>query len=170
MGETALTMVGLFWITDHEVYVGSPPGPDGAGLRLTDDAVQTLGTSAPRTFAWWEVRAVELRDVPVRTTGRRLSVAVEGALSVAFGGMDDPPPMTVHLESASGAEEFTVYATSASGHTCVERDLSQALLNAFLAGTATPAELISWRRRHGDGNPRSAQREALLREWLSAAA
>ncbi|WP_327354611.1 hypothetical protein [Streptomyces sp. NBC_01304] len=161
-----MTMVGLFWITDHEVYVGSPPGADGTGLRLTDDAVQTLGTTAPRTFAWWELRAIELSDVPVRTTSRRLSVAVEGALSVAFGGMDDPPPMTVQVESASGAEEFTLYAVSASGHSETERDLSQALLNAFLAGDSSPGLLMAWRRRHGEGNPRSAQREALLREWI----
>ncbi|MFF5039643.1 hypothetical protein [Streptomyces nigra] len=162
-----MTMVGLFWITTDEVYVGAPPGTDALGVRLTEKGVETDGAGDHRTWAWEDLRSATVEGALVRSASRRrLALAVEVVLTAAMGGTGDPEPMLLRLETATGAEELGVYAAAAGAYEQLEFDLSQRLLARFVDGGASPRTLMEWRRGAGDPAPKPAERQALLRKWL----
>ena len=78
-------MVGLFWITTDEVYVGAPPGTDALGVRLTEKGVETDGAGDHRTWAWEDLRSATVEGALVRSASRRrlaLAALASGAVAV----------------------------------------------------------------------------------------
>ncbi|GAB2924385.1 MULTISPECIES: hypothetical protein [Streptomyces] len=165
-----MAMVGLFWIAgDGGVYVGAEPEGAGRGVRLTRDGVVGLGADQGGEWRWADLRSVATRYVRIRSAGRLMvTAAVDLALSAVAGGGDSPAAFEVHLETADGATvELEAYMASAvGGHVESEYDLSVALLNRLVDGTADVGPLEDWGRAFaGEGTPRREEREALLRKW-----
>ncbi|WP_338896992.1 hypothetical protein WBG99_16240 [Streptomyces sp. TG1A-60] len=164
-----MAMVGLFWIAaDGGVYVGAEPEGYGRGVRLTRDGVVGLGTGQGGSWGWAEVRSVAVRDVRIRSAARLLAgAAVDLVGSAVTGGGESPAAFEVHVGTAEGTVELTTWAAPAlGGYVPSEYDLSVALLERFVAGTADVDTLAEWGRAHaGECTPHREEREALLRKW-----
>ncbi|MFD3589202.1 hypothetical protein [Streptomyces sp. NPDC058683] len=163
-----MALVGLFWITEDAVYLGAEPVGTASGVRLTEDGVEVLGTGHGTYRSWSEVRRIDVRDVPVRSAGRRLvSMALDSLLVAVTGDGELPPAYTVRVETAEDTVEVSVLSAVAGGiYQPVEYDLSRTLLTRLADGTTTVADLLAWRRDHTpDATPPREEREALLRKW-----
>ncbi|MFJ7154299.1 hypothetical protein ACIQUQ_05120 [Streptomyces sp. NPDC101118] len=168
-----MAMVGLFWITEDAVYVGSPPAVDGQCVRLTSEGVVAEDPYGTRTWAWEELRAASVVDVPVKGTARRLGQAFEVLLAAVGGSGDEPAEMSLRLTATDPevdvTEEVSVHAAVSGGYPTDEVELSQSLLARFVAGEADPGALTAWARGDGHhGTPKARQRQALLRSWAEA--
>ncbi|MFF3323566.1 hypothetical protein [Streptomyces sp. NPDC002889] len=164
-----MAMVGLFWITEEPVYLGSPPAADGRCVRLTAKGLEAAGPDGSRTWTWAGLRSAAVEDAPVRSLGHRLEMTLEALLTSVSGLGSEPPEMILRLETADGTEKVPVYAATAGGYGPEELALSQALLARFVAGTADPRTLTSWGQENSShGTPKPRQREALLRTWTEA--
>ncbi|MFF1355064.1 hypothetical protein [Streptomyces sp. NPDC058297] len=175
-----MAMVGLFWITGGDVYVGAKPSGLAPGVRLTPEGVVGLGDRQSTLCLWADVTALTVADVPVKSLMRQvgvvkdlaLSAVTELALPVSSGRVDEAPPlMTVRVESSGGHHELAAHVAAAVGYPQTEVDLSHALLSRLTEGAATMettlAAMSEWGRAWEGGSPRSSQREQLLREWAA---
>ncbi|WP_119582664.1 hypothetical protein [Streptomyces europaeiscabiei] len=166
-----MAMVGLFWIAeDGGVYVGAQPEGYGDGVRLTRDWVEGLGTGQSAVWGWSEIRSIAVRYVRIRSGARLLATtAVDLVASAVAGGGDAAAEFEVHLETVDRTVELnTLSAAALGGYVQSEYDLSVALLDRIVAGTADVDTLASWGRAHAtEGTPRREQREALLRKWAT---
>ncbi|WP_407841291.1 hypothetical protein ACE1OC_40610 [Streptomyces sp. DSM 116496] len=164
-----MAMVGLFWITEDSVYVGSPPDAEGHYARITSEGVQARGPDGTRTWPWSILRSASVDAAPAederRGAGRFLAAVLEAVVTMgsSYGG-EEPPQMFLVLATQDGAEEVRVLAAT-RGYTSQEVSLSQRLLDCFRKGAADPLTLMAWSRDHGAGTPKPPEREALLREW-----
>ncbi len=166
-----MALVGLFWITEDCVYVGAEPVGAATGVRLTEDGVKTLGLDQGRSWTWSQVRRIEVRDVAVRSTARRLvSVALDSLLVAVTGDGELPASYTVCVDATDGPVEVSVASAVAGGiYSPVEYELSCALLTRLADGGTAVGELLAWRRDHAtDSTPSREEREALLRKWTSS--
>lgn len=161
-----MAMVGLFWITEDSVYVGSPTAVDGRSVRLDTEGVEAVDPDGSRAWTWADLRSATVEGVTVRgTIGARLGLAVEALLSAGAGLGSGSPEMTLRLVTADATEDVPVPA-AASGYGSEEIALSQSVLARFVAGTAEPATLVAWGRHNsGRGAPKPREREELLRAW-----
>ncbi|MFD8151055.1 hypothetical protein ACFV28_09935 [Streptomyces sp. NPDC059720] len=163
-----MAMVGLFWIGEDSVYVGAEPMGAAAGLRLTGDGVEALGSGQGGSWAWEEVRRLEPRAVAVRSGVRRMaSMAFDAVLTALTGEGQLPPAFAVEVTTARGTVEVSVHTAAAGGmpFPC-EYELSVVLLERLADGGADIADLLAWGRDHaGAGTPPREEREALLRKW-----
>ncbi|WP_049565952.1 hypothetical protein [Streptomyces sp. SBT349] len=163
-----MAMVGLFWITEDSVYLGAEPAGTASGVRLTEDGVEALGSDHGTSWSWNEVRRIDVRDVPVRSTARRLASLAFDSLYVAVTGDGQlPPAYTVRVDTADGTAEVSVLSAVVGGtYAPAEYELSRTLLGRLADGSATVGDLLDWRRDHAaDGAPPREEREALLRKW-----
>ncbi|WP_432881028.1 hypothetical protein [Streptomyces sp. CA-251251] len=175
LGEALMAMVGLFWITEDCVYVGAEPTGTAPGVRLTKDGVETLGLGrGGRHWGWDEIREIDVRDVAVRSTARRLlSMAFDSALVLISGDGDQPPAFTVEVVTESdGTVEASALAAAPGGiHTPDEYRLSRTLLARLVDGGTPVEDLLTWRRDHfGAAAPSGDERLALLRRWTATPA
>ncbi|GGV19115.1 hypothetical protein [Streptomyces spectabilis] len=168
-----MAMVGLFWIAEGDVYVGSKPSGLAPGVRLTPEGVAGLGHPQSGLWLWDDVRALTVEDVPVKSLKRQVGMVVDMALTVGLGGGEDAPSMTVCVETADVEVELTAYVAAAYGYSQKEYDLSRAVLARLTEGAATLLTTLSamaeWGRSHEGGTPRKELRERLLREWAGEA-
>ncbi|AQT70754.1 hypothetical protein B1K54_02560 [Streptomyces sp. fd1-xmd] len=163
-----MAMVGLFWVTEDAVYVGSPPTAIGGCVRLTADGVEAVDPDGSRAWTWAELRSAAVEDVPTAGTPGRVSRLLGSMVAAAAGAFlgEGPPEMRLRLETESGVQEVTVYAAAAGGYEAQEAALSRELLARFVAGTADPRAPAAWGREHAsEGTPEPAVREALLKAW-----
>lgn len=171
-----MAMVGLFWITEDAVYVGSPPSPEGHCVRLTSEGIRSCGPDGVRSWPWSGLRSAVVEAAPVESTakraGRVLAAVVEAVVTMgsSYGGA--PPQMFLVLVTEDGtedgtAEEVRVPAATA-GYTAREIALSQRLLARCREGAFDPRTLTAWSRDHLGAAPEPSEREALLREWADA--
>ncbi|MFD9909707.1 hypothetical protein [Streptomyces sp. NPDC059063] len=165
-----MAMVGLFWIAEGDVYVGSKPSGLAPGVRLTPEGVAGLGHKQEGLWLWDDVRALTVEDVPVKSLKRQVGMVVDMALTVGLGGGEDAPSMTVCVETADEEAELTAYVATATGYSQREYDLSRALLTRLTEGAATMLTTLSamaeWGRGHEGGSPRRVERERLLAAWV----
>ncbi|MEU9476750.1 hypothetical protein [Streptomyces sp. NPDC048191] len=174
-----MAMVGLFWIAGSDVYVGAKPSGLAPGVRLTPEGVVALGDGQAGLHLWEDVRALTVADVPVKSLKRQAGAVKDLALGMVLdvalcGGVgltgEEPPMMTVCVESADGEHELSAYVAAAVGYSQTEADLSRTLLSRLTAGAATMATTLAamseWGRAWEGGSPRRAEREALLRGWV----
>ncbi|MFD9303595.1 hypothetical protein ACFWCB_13255 [Streptomyces sp. NPDC060048] len=163
-----MAMVGLFWITDESVYVGSPPNAEGHCVRLTSEGVQARGPDGVRTWPWPSLRSAVVEAVPAedraRVAGRFLAAVLEAAVTLGSGYGEGPPEMLLVLETQDGTEEVPAAAATA-GYTARETALSQRLLARLREGASDLRLLTAWSRDHAGGPPKARERETLLREW-----
>ncbi|MFF9775101.1 hypothetical protein ACF1HJ_15770 [Streptomyces sp. NPDC013978] len=166
-----MAMVGLFWIAeDGGVYVGAQPEGFGPGVRLTRDWVEGLGTGQSAVWGWSEIRSATVRYVRIRSSARLLATtAVDLVTNAVAGGGDAAAAFEVHLETVDRTVELNAQSAAAlGGYVQSEYDLSVALLDRLVAGTADVETLARWGRAHAaEGTPRREQREALLRAWAA---
>ncbi|MDX3642907.1 hypothetical protein [Streptomyces sp. MB09-02B] len=166
-----MAMVGLFWIAeDGGVYLGAQPEGYGAGVRLTRDWVEGLGTGQSAVWGWSEIRSASVRYVRIRSSARLLATtAVDLVTSAVAGGGEAAAAFEVHLETVDRTVELNTQSAAAlGGYVQSEYDLSVALLDRLVAGTADVDTLARWGRAHAaEGTPRREQREALLRAWAA---
>ncbi|MEU9256353.1 hypothetical protein AB0D66_31680 [Streptomyces sp. NPDC048270] len=164
-----MAMVGLFWITEDSVYVGSPPNAEGHCLRITSDGLQARCSDGIRAWPWSRLSSAVVEAAPVeggtKGAGRFLAAVLEAMVTLgsSYDG-EAPPQMFLVLESQDGTEEVQVSAAT-TGYTSQEITLSQRLLSRFREGTADPRTLTTWSRDHSGGTPKPTEREALLKEW-----
>lgn len=163
-------MIGLFWITKESVYVGAEPEGYGRGVRLTPEGLEAVGTDQKGFWPWADVRAVTVHDVQVRSSTRWLvNSVVDTVLDVATGGGEAPPAFELHVRTDEEKVELTAYNAAVGGYVQSEYELSVALLDRFVDGSADVARLLEWGSAEGDGvTPWRAAREALLRSWSVA--
>ncbi|MFZ3496579.1 hypothetical protein ACODT5_25740 [Streptomyces sp. 5.8] len=167
-----MAMVGLFWITEDAVYVGSPPNAEGHCVRLTSEGVRAHDPDGVRSWPWPSLRSAVLEAVPVRNTakraGRLLAAVLEAVLTMEpTCAHEDPPQMLLALATEDGTEDLWVPAAT-SGYTSREIALSQRLLARYREGASDPRTLTAWSRDHLGASPAPPEREALLREWADA--
>lgn len=164
-----MTMVGLFWIAEGDVYVGAKPSGLAAGARLTPEGVVALGDKQAGLWPWEDVHALSVENAPVKSLKRNVGVLVDLALTVGLGGGDEAPAMTLRVSGAEGDTDLMVYTAAATGYSRTEYDLSRALLSRMTEGEATLrttlAAMAEWGRRHEGGTPKTSDREDLLRTW-----
>ncbi|MFG2974510.1 hypothetical protein ACGFYY_16150 [Streptomyces sp. NPDC048331] len=167
-----MAMVGLFWITEDSVYVGSPPNAEGHCAHISSEGVRARGPDGVRAWPWASLRSAGVEAAPVegptRGAGRFLAAVLEAVVTLgsSYDG-EGPPQMFLVLETRDGTEEVQVSAAT-WGYTSQEIALSQGLLTRFREGTADPRTLMTWSRDHGDDTPKPSEREALLRAWAQA--
>ncbi|MCX4823070.1 hypothetical protein OG883_24910 [Streptomyces sp. NBC_01142] len=162
-----MAMVGLFWISEDSVYVGSPPTGDGRCVRLTADGLDAVGPEGSRAWTWTDLRSAAVEAAPVRgTLGSRLGMTLEVLLTAASGLGNEPAEMILRLETVGGDAEGVPLYSATAGYDPEEIALSQSLLARFVAGTADPRTVVAWGRQNSShGTPKPHLREALLREW-----
>ncbi|MEV8018743.1 hypothetical protein AB0O76_20865 [Streptomyces sp. NPDC086554] len=165
-----MSMVGLFWIAEGDVYVGAKPSGLAPGVRLTPEGVLALGDKQSGLWPWEDVAALTAADVPVKSLKRNVGVLVDMALTVGLGGADEAATMTLRVTDAEGeTTDLTVYTAAATGYSQTEYDLSRELLSRLSEGAGTLlttlAAMAEWGRSREGGSPRAAEREGLLREW-----
>ncbi|MFJ7767846.1 hypothetical protein ACIQ1J_05355 [Streptomyces sp. NPDC097107] len=170
-----MAMVGLFWITEDHVYVGAEPTGAAPGVRLTKDGVETLGPDqGGRSWSWDLVGGIDVQDVAVRSTARRLaSVAFDSLVVLVTGDGEHPPAFTVRVETENdGPIEATALAAAPGGiHTPDEHALSRTLLTRLTTGDTPVESLLTWRRDEpADVAPTRDEQLALLRHWTAAPA
>lgn len=160
-------MVGLFWISEDSVYVGSPPTGDGRCVRLTADGLDAVSPAGSQAWRWTDLRSAAVEAAPVcGTLGSRLGMALEVLLTAASGLGNEPAEMILRLETVGGDAEEVLLYSAAAGYSPEEIALSQSLLARFAAGTADPRTVAAWGRQNsGHGTPKPRTREALLRAW-----
>ena len=174
-----MAMVGLFWIAEGDVYVGAKPSGSAPGVRLAPEAVVGLGDGQSGLYLWEDVNGLSVTGAPVTSLMRRVGAVTEVALDTVRelampmgAGLlgEGPPLMTVRVDTADGTHELSTYVAAAVGYSQAEIGLSLELLSRLTEGAATLettlAAMSTWGRSWDGGNPRTAQREALLREWL----
>ncbi|MFE9775030.1 hypothetical protein ACFYOV_25820 [Streptomyces sp. NPDC005931] len=166
-----MTMVGLFWIAEGDVYLGAKPSGLAPGVRLSPDGVVALGDGQYALHPWEDVRALTVTDAPVKTLRHQVGVVGNLALGAVTGWVNEPAPMmTVRMESSSGEHELAAFVAAAAGYSPTELDLSHTLLSRLTEGAATMATTLAcmseWGRAWEGGSPRAAERERLLREWV----
>ncbi|MGW2419150.1 hypothetical protein ACWC0C_07780 [Streptomyces sp. NPDC001709] len=177
-----MAMVGLFCIAGSDVYVGAKPSGLAPGVRLTLEGVVALGDRQSGLYPWEDVHALTVADVPVKSLKRQAGAVRDLALGMVLdvalsGGVgltgEDPPMMTVRVETAYGDHELSAYVAVAVGYSRTEADLSRTLLSRLTDGAATMATTLAamseWGRAWEGGSPRRAEREGLLREWVGTA-
>ncbi|MEU6070912.1 MULTISPECIES: hypothetical protein [Streptomyces] len=164
-----MAMVGLFWITEDCVYVGTEPVGTASAVRLTEHGVEALGIDHERDWSWSEVRRIEVHDVAVRSAARRFaSVALDSLLVAVTGDGYLPPAYTVRVETVEDdAVHVSVFSAVTGGiYTPEEYDLSRTLLERLADGRTAIGDLLAWRRDHAaESTPPREEREALLRKW-----
>lgn len=164
-----MAMVGLFWIAEGDVYVGSKPAGLAPGVRLTPEGIAGIGHGQSGLWLWDDIQAVTVEDVPLRSLKRQVGAVVDMALTMGLGGGDDAPSMTVCVATAAEEIELTAYVAAAAGYSQKEYDLSRALLARLTEGAATLlttlAAMAAWGRSHEGASPRRDERERLLQEW-----
>ncbi|MGW7410435.1 hypothetical protein ACWGI9_43375 [Streptomyces sp. NPDC054833] len=164
-----MAMVGLFWITEDCVYVGTEPVGTASAVRLTEHGVEALGVDHGRSWSWSEVRRIEVRDVAVRSAARRFaSVAFDSLVVLVTGDGVLPPAYTVRVETvADDTVDVSVFSAVTGGiYTPEEYDLSRTLLERLTDGRTPLTDLLAWRRDHpAESTPPREEREALLRKW-----
>ncbi|MGW7278340.1 hypothetical protein ACWGIV_08540 [Streptomyces sp. NPDC054844] len=170
-----MAMVGLFWITEDHVYVGAEPTGTAPGVRLTKDGVETLGSDqGGRFWSWGLVGGIDVQDVAVRSTARRLaSMAFDSLVVLVTGDGEHPPAFTVRVETANdGPIEATALAAAPGGiHTPDEHALSRTLLTRLTTGDTPVENLLTWRRDEpADVAPTRDEQLALLRHWTATPA
>ncbi|MGW1409609.1 hypothetical protein [Streptomyces sp. NPDC002403] len=171
-------MVGLFWIAESDVYVGAKPSGLEPGVRLTPEGVVALGDGQSGLHLWEDVRALTVKDLPVKSLKRQVGAVKDVALGLVVnlvlpmgpGRVDEASAlMTVGVESSGGEYELVAYVAAAIGYPQTEIDLSRALLARLTEGAATMsttlAAMSEWGRASGGATPRATERERLLREW-----
>ncbi|MFF9376987.1 hypothetical protein ACF1BB_20910 [Streptomyces griseoluteus] len=161
--------VGLFWVASNGVYVGAPVTEPAPNVILTATGLRVTGTH-PEGWAWSDIAGLEVTEVPVRSTARRLAVR---AASLAAAALDawlpsSPTEMTVSLTAADRTFRTPVYSSAAVAYSPREVALSRNLIGRFIQGTATPAVMTEWWERTPPVRAlRSREREALLELWLA---
>lgn len=92
-------MIGLFWITEESVHLGAEPEGQGRGVRLTPEGLEavgtvgTVGTDQRGSWAWADIRAVDIHHVQVRaSTGWLMHSVADTVLDLAAGIGETPPP------------------------------------------------------------------------------
>ncbi|MFF5982200.1 hypothetical protein ACFY78_25460 [Streptomyces olindensis] len=163
-----MAMVGLFWIGEDSVYVGTEPVGAAPGVRLTEAGVEMLGPDQSGFRAWDEVVRIGTEGVPVRSGARRMASMAFDAVLVAVTGYGElPPAFLVEVATAEETVEVTVHAAVAGGfYQPSEYELSVALLERLADGGAEVGDLLAWGRDHAaEGTPPREEREALLRKW-----
>lgn len=163
-------MIGLFWITEERVYVGAEPAGAGRGVRLTPQGLEAVGADQRGFWAWRDLRAVTVHDAQVRSSTRWLVNSVtDTVLDLAVGGGEAPAAFGLRVRTDEEKAELTVYTAAIGGYVQSEYELSVALLERFVDGTADVARLLEWGSAEGGGaTPWRSAREALLRSWTAA--
>ncbi|MER0446771.1 hypothetical protein ABR738_19750 [Streptomyces sp. Edi4] len=162
-------MVGLFWITADEVYLGTPPGNGDTGVLLTPDGAHLTGPE-PRDWPWPDLLDLRVEDVPVRSAPVRWTIHAVTVAAAVFDlwSPSDPALMSVAL-TTKGQDQATVgvYSGAAIAYSQRETDLSLGLLARFVRGESSPSVLTRWwNETPPDHLLRSREREAVLEGWL----
>ncbi|WP_330310213.1 MULTISPECIES: hypothetical protein [unclassified Streptomyces] len=163
-------MIGLFWITEESVHLGAEPEGQGRGVRLTPEGLKAVGADQRGSWAWADVRAVDVHHVQVRaSTGWLMHSVADTVLDLGAGIGEAPPPFELHVRTATDeTAELTVHCAVPGGYVQSEYELSLELLHRFVDGTADVARLLEWGRAEGGGTtPWRPAREALLRSWAT---
>ncbi|MEU1851787.1 hypothetical protein ABZ499_21560 [Streptomyces sp. NPDC019990] len=164
------TMVGLFWIDRDGCWLGAPAGAGGTGVRLTDEGLTPVGIPAGGALSWTATEHVTVPDAPARSAFQRvLTTAFDVATSMAgFGGPGSGHGMTVCVTHTGGQSEYPVLSAAAPAYTEREVELSQQLLDRFVAGGLRPSALTEWWRSAGPrSTPKPQEREAVLERLLT---
>lgn len=169
---------GVVLTADGLGAVGQADGRGWAWEDIRSLAIRDAPVKPPAARACLEFLRAGRRDAARELqTGPRASLMVGSALTSVLSpaanpaqgavvGPGGPALLSVHLETAEGPRRLGVHAAVAGGYVRSEYELSQALLDRFVDGTASPAVLMAWHRdREDSGTPRRAAREALLRAW-----
>ncbi len=111
-----------------------------------------MGTGQEGFWSWADVREVTVHDVQVRSSTRWLvNNVMDTVLDMATGGGEAPPAFELHVRTDEEKAELTVYTAAVGGYVQSEYELSVALLNRFVDGTADVARLLEWGSVEGDG-------------------
>ncbi|MEV6048486.1 hypothetical protein [Streptomyces xanthochromogenes] len=163
-------MIGLFWVTENDVYLGLPPAAQQmTGVAMSPSGLRCIGPEE-RVWAWSEVTDLQVDNVPVRSAvvrwATRATTFVAAALDAWVPG--SPAEMTVVVSTGEHRTEVPVLSAAATAYTQREVDLSHALLAHFVRGTSSPAILTDWwKETRPVGVLRSRQREAILDYWAA---
>ncbi|MEU6895877.1 hypothetical protein ABZ934_29770 [Streptomyces sp. NPDC046557] len=162
-------MIGLFWVTEEDVYLGLPPTAQMTGVSMSPSELRIVGPEE-RVWAWPEVTDLQVDNVPVRSAvvrwATRATTFAAAALDAWVPG--SPAEMTVAVSTGKHRTEVPVFSAAATAYTQREVDLSHALLAHFVRGTSSPATLTDWwKETRPVGVLRSRQREAILEGWAA---
>ncbi|MCX4487571.1 hypothetical protein OG890_27170 [Streptomyces anulatus] len=165
-------MIGLFWIEQDRVCLGSPPTEDDLGVFLFPARV-SIGEGAQRQeWPWTDIADLQVLDVPVRSSAARWATRVTGLVAAALNawGPGGPSMMTAVVCSRDDRRvETPVFSGAATAYTQREVDLSLGLLSHFVRGSTSPALLTQWwQDNQPSGVPNSREREAVLGDWMSS--
>ncbi|HEY8983202.1 MAG TPA: hypothetical protein VIU15_26945 [Streptomyces sp.] len=163
-------MVGLFWIGEDAVYVGTPAVTPAPQVVLASAGPRFEGAE-PREWEWSEVLELRVPDAPVRSTAVRWAsrAATFAAAALDAWAPGDPPEMTVVLSTGDDAVETSVYSGASVAYTQREVDLSLGLLARMTRGEFSPAVMTEWWQVNQPEKVLSSrERESVLEGWLAA--
>ena len=163
-------MVGLFWIGEEAVYVGTPAVAPAPEVVLTSAGPRFEGAE-PRAWDWSEVLELRVPDAPVRSTAVRWAARVGSFAAAALDvwAPGDPPAMTVVLSTGDDEVETSVYSGASVAYTQREVDLSLGLLARMTRGEFSPAAMTEWWQVNRPEKVLSSrERESVLEGWLTA--
>ncbi|MHC5906616.1 hypothetical protein ACVNF4_22340 [Streptomyces sp. S6] len=164
------SMVGLFWVCENAVYVGTPAVAPAPQVVLTSAGPRFEG-SEPQAWDWSEVLELRVPDPPVRSAAVRWAsrVATFAAAAMDVWTPGDPPEMTVVLSMGDSEAETSVYSGASVAYTQREVDLSLGLLARMTRGEFSPAVMTGWWRADQPEKVLSSrERESVLEAWLAA--
>ncbi|GGY74321.1 hypothetical protein ASD97_23535 [Streptomyces sp. Root63] len=164
-------MIGLFWIEQDRVCLGSPPTEEDPGVFLFPARLSIGEGVQQQAWPWTDIADLQVLDVPVRSSAARWATRVTSVVAAALNawGPGGPSMMTAVVCARDEQRvETPVFSGAATAYTQREVDLSLGLLSHFVRGSATPALLTQWWQ---DNQPsdvlHSHEREAVLEDWMS---
>ncbi|MFJ6143756.1 MULTISPECIES: hypothetical protein [Streptomyces] len=164
-------MIGLFWLEQDKVCLGSPPVEEDPGVFLFPSQL-SIGEGASRqAWPWADVTDLQVLDIPVRSTAARWTARLTSVVAAALNAWAPGGPSMMTAVVCAGENhrvETPVFSGAATAYTQREVDLSLGLLSHFVRGSASPSLLTQWWQENQPSDVlHSHEREAVLEGWLA---
>lgn len=164
-------MIGLFWIEQDKVCLGSPPVEEDPGVFLSTSRLSVGEGALQQTWPWTDVTDLQVLDVPVRSAAARWAARVTSVVAAALNAWGPGGPSMMTAVVCAGDDqrvETPVFSGAATAYTQREVDLSLGLLSHFVRGSASPALLTQWWQENQPSDVlHSQEREAVLEGWMA---
>lgn len=87
-------MIGLFWIEQGKVCLGSPPVEEDPGVFLFPSRLSVGEGASQQAWPWADVTDLQVLDIPVRSTAARWTARLTSVVAAALNawGPARPPP------------------------------------------------------------------------------
>lgn len=165
-------MIGLFWIEQDKVCLGSPPVEEDPGVFLSTSRLSVGEGALQQTWPWTDVTDLQVLDVPVRSAAARWAARVTSVVAAALNawGPGGPSMMTaVVCVEATTSVSRRRSSPARPPRTHSGRSTSRSDFSPTSYGAAPRRALLTqwWQENQPSDVLHSQEREAVLEGWMA---